>query len=84
MARRKQDPPKAKKQYSLSVELVKKVQLEAVHIGCFDSAVVERALSLYFKLKERRSLEEFSQQTAPFDPMTALEQRYAQDTAVAA
>lgn len=51
--RRKANPPKMKRQYSLRSELVKKVQLEAIAIGCFDSAVVEKALELYFSTRDR-------------------------------
>lgn len=52
--RRKATPPKMKRQYSLRSELVKKVQLEAINIGCFDSAVVEKALELYFSSKNKK------------------------------
>lgn len=57
MARRKTD--KARKQYSIRPDLVKKIQFEAVEIGCFDSAVVEKALDLYFatKAKAQEALE---------------------------
>lgn len=50
---RRKDIPRAKKQYSLRVELVKKVQHEAIDIGCFDSAVIEKALEFYFAQKEK-------------------------------
>lgn len=46
MTRRKTD--KTRRQYSIRPDLVKKIQLEAIEIGCFDSAVVEKALELYF------------------------------------
>ena len=50
---RRKDIPRAKKQYSLRVELVKKVQHEAIDIGCFDSAVIEKALELYFATDDK-------------------------------
>lgn len=53
MSRRKANPPKEKKQYSLRAELVRRIQLEAVRVGCFDSAVVEKALDLYFSAHAR-------------------------------
>lgn len=53
MTRRKSPVPKIKRQYSLRTELVKQVQLEAVHIGCFDSSVIEKALEFYFAFKDK-------------------------------
>lgn len=60
MSRRKADPPKAKKQYSIRADLVKRIQLEAVRIGCFDSAVVEKALDLYFSHNARQRADRYS------------------------
>ncbi|MGL4620523.1 MAG: hypothetical protein ACRCZS_15905 [Chroococcidiopsis sp.] len=53
MARRKSNVEKIKRQYSLPTELVKQVQLEAVHVGCFDSSVIEKALKFYFAFKDK-------------------------------